>query len=264
MEGIIQSSFETLADYQRLSIEPLNQSQIIFFLRNKNFFICPKNQEMISRKHSSLIDRMLGYKIKENERDMVKKAQALLPQGDYTNLGPTIHCGIQTWVGLDPSTLQTPYNELFNLLKKLKIKNELIIDLGAAYGRMGIIVETQFKEARFTGFEAAKERVKMGQDVYEHLQFKRARLWEQDIFLDSFSLPKADVFFIYDYGFKDHILKTLNQCEQVAQEKNIRIVARGILTQGLIKKHHPWLEIIDQGSGQEKYIIYQSRNNYVC
>lgn len=264
MEGTIQSSFETLADYQRLSMSPLNQSQIIFFLRSKNFFISPKNQEMISRQHSSFIDRMLGYEIKENERDMVKKAQALLPQGDYTNFGPSIHGGIQTWVGLDASTLQTPYSELFNILKKLKIKDELIIDLGAAYGRMGIIVETQFKSARFIGFEAAKERVKMGQDVYEHLKFKRARLWEQDIFQDSFSLPKADVFFIYDYGFKDHILKTLDQCEHVAYEKNIRIVARGLLTQGLIKNNHPWLEMIDQGSGQEKYIIYQSRNNYVC
>ena len=126
---------------------------------------------------SSEIDTIIGFKINEIEGNLLSKARVLRPQGNMDSFGEVLHQGHQTWVGLDPQTLNTPYHELVEMCDFLKPKeDELVIDLGASYGRLGIVLSHLYPGTHFIGYELVSERVHEGNEVFMRLQMKNSKL----------------------------------------------------------------------------------------
>lgn len=135
--------------------------------------------------------------------------------------------------------LLTPYSELFDLCSKLTLDpGSRIVDLGAGYGRLGFILGDHYPEVNFLGLEIVPERVEEGNLCLARRRCTRAELLVQDLTSDDFTLPEADVYFLYDYGKVAHIRKTLNQLDA---GQRFTLVARGKGVRSLISHEFPWL-----------------------
>ena len=226
-------------------------------MRQADFWAAPKHNEQIARQHSLLLDKILGLDIKGVEEELVRAGRAKLPEGSFEYWGPALHHGSQTWVGLDAQTLNTPYSVLWRLCDLLQLKGERVVDLGAAHGRLGAVMQFHAPAARFLGLEYVPERVAEANRMYLRWRCEHARCEVQDLFAPGFALPEAEVYFIYDYGRHDHINATLGQIGAEAARRPIRLVARGQATNKLIADHHPWAEPLYQGVQEERFTIYR-------
>ncbi len=225
-------------------------------LSKKEFYQAPGPDREIREEHSRKIDELLGFEIPRIERTLLDEAMELFPGGNMQTWGHALHDGNQTWVGLDHQVLQTPYDELLEMALELNpLKEEYWIDLGAGYGRMGLLLHFLYPHVRFDGFELVKERVLEGQRIFDKFECHKARLLEQDLFAKEFSLPDADVYFLYDYGKVNHIRHTLKQIEEKAMTRNFKIIARGRGSRSLIDHEHPWLAV-KPVKHYENYAIY--------
>jgi hypothetical protein len=257
LELFPRTEFKSLSDFQRLEGVSLSIADKKRLVNYADFFQTPKANDVIRRQHANMVDKILGFRVKYIEEMLVAEARGFEPEGSHETWGPTLHNGVQTWVGLELQTLQTPYSEILRILQLLKIKPyQHIIDLGAAYGRMGVVIGGLYIKNTFTGYEYVKARVDEGSRVYKELGFSRVQLIAQDLFAKDFELPQADVYFIYDYGQVEHIDYTLKQIAQVAQKRPIKVVVRGKFTKRIIADRHPWLELKYEGKLEELFSIY--------
>jgi hypothetical protein len=254
-----RKEFQSLGDFQRLDRLSLSLEERRQLSQTPQFFNLQKSHEIISHEHSQIIDRILGFRMKYVEEMLVAEASAFDPNGSHDSWGPLMHKGVQTWVGLDLVTLQTPYSEMAQIFSLLKLRPyQQVIDLGAAYGRMGALIGGLYPKALFTGYEYVKARVDEGNRVYRELGLTNCQLVEQDLFDREFHLPEADLYFIYDYGQVEHINHTLNQIHTLAKKRPVRLIVRGKYTRQIIDAHHPWLDVAYEGKRSGSYVIYQA------
>lgn len=203
------------------------------------------------------IDRYFGLQVNEIEESLYHAAKALRPEGDLSNLGHVLHQGHQTWVGLAPETLQTPYRELVRVCELLQPNaSDLMVDLGAGYGRLGIVLNHFYPDVLFEGYELVPERVAEGNRVFEQFNCDKARLHTQDLTASDFVIPQASFYFIYDYGKVAHIRETLKQIEKFTEKGSFKVIARGKGTRSIIEHEHPWLSQINPVIHEENFSIY--------
>lgn len=213
-------------------------------ISGKDFFKAPDSSPEAREVHSRLVDDLLGFEILRIEMELLEEARELYPQGNLQTWGHSLHEGNQTWVGLDHQVLQTPYDELLEMASLLNpLDEEFWIDLGAGYGRLGLMLNFLYPHVRFEGYEYVSDRVREGQRILEKYQCSKARLLEQDLQAPEFSLPDANVYFVYDYGKVSHIRHTLKQIEEKALSLKFKLIARGRGTRSLIEHEHPWLTV---------------------
>lgn len=209
------------------------------------------------REHAEELDKLLDVDVLKIEQELLRRAQALSPEGSHKTWGQALHHGNQTWVGLSHQTLQTPYLELKEMCDFLNpAPGTKVIDLGAGYGRMGIVLKLFYPEVHFLGHELVKERVDEGERILRKYGCDKAQLEVQDIANQEYSLPEAEFYFIYDYGTIAHLRKTLAQLEEVAKVKNFKLVARGKGIISLILYEHPWLSQVYDPIHREQYSIF--------
>lgn len=259
LEFFPRTEFKSLSDFQKLESNQLSLKDKRSLAHYQDFYTTPKANDVIRRQHSNMVDKILGFRVKYIEEMLVAEARGFEPEGSHETWGPSLHKGVQTWVGLDLQTLQTPYSECLRILQLLKIKPyQHVIDLGAAYGRMGIIIGGLYIKNIFTGFEYVKARVDEGNRVFEELGFQRSVLHEQDLFDPLFELPEADIYFIYDYGQVEHIDHTLKQIRAISQKRPVKVVVRGKFTKRIIADKHEWMDVLYEGRNEELFTIYSA------
>jgi hypothetical protein len=259
LELFPRTEFKSLSDFQRLVHSSLSLADRKRLVHYQDFFQGPKANDVIRRQHANMVDKILGFRVKYIEEMLVAEARGFEPDGSHETWGPKLHQGVQTWVGLDLQTLQTPYSECLRILQLLKIRPyQHVIDLGAAYGRMGIVLGGLFIKNSFTGYEYVKARVDEGNRVFKELGLHRCQLFEQDLFDPSFELPEADIYFIYDYGQVEHINHTLKQIEAIAHKRPVKVVVRGKFTKRIIADKHLWLDQKYEGKLEELFSIYSA------
>jgi precorrin-6B methylase 2 len=257
LELFPRTELKSLSDFQRLGAHALSLADRKRLVRSIEFYEAPKSNDIIRRQHANLVDRILGLRIKYTEEMLVAQARGFDPEGSHETWGPLLHQGVQTWVGLDLQTLQTPYSECLRILQLLKLRPyQHVVDLGAAYGRMGIVIGGLFIKNSFTGYEFVSSRVEEGNRIYKELGFEKCQLITQDLFHKDFELPEADVYFIYDYGQVEHIDHTLKQIEDIAQKRPVQVVVRGKFTNQIIAHRHQWLDLKYEGKLEEFFSIY--------
>ena len=194
-----------------------------------------------AKEHARQVDQWLGFNCQEIENQIQKQERTKENQ--------------ELWVGLDVQSLQTPYIELRNLLRKLEIKeNELVVDLGCAYARLAHVMKAHYPHAKYLGLEIVKERVLEAQRVLGICQSQT--IIQQD--LNQSVPPIAEHYFLYDYGSNAAISKTLNDLLEISRHKKIQVIGRGKASRSLIHRDHPWLCEVQTPQHFETYSIYKS------
>ncbi len=234
---------KTLDDYRELAQNSDVSTQN--YVEKNDFFSYPLDDYQDSQLHSAMIDSILGIDVIDTEKGMRQKAQKLQGAGTVESWSAALHDGSLTWVGLNPAQLQTPYAELLELIEELgPEENDHFIDLGAGYGRLGILLGKLYPKCVFTGYEMAGERVDVGNESYVGLGLNNSKLFQKNIASESFKLPVADFYFIYDFGNLPDMKKLLAKLEVLAEEKRkFTVIARGRGINSLIQQTAPWLSV---------------------
>lgn len=200
-------------------------------------------------KDSALIDRDLGLRVEEVERLLLDRARELSPLGSHHTWGSLLHGGNQTWVGLHPESIQTPYSELFQMCSHLELNSgDHVVDFGAGYGRLGVLIGRAYPGVSFHGIEFVPERVAEGKRVFPELH-----LTVGDLTAPEFFPEPADHYFIYDFGKVPHIRRLLAQLSELADRKKFTITGRGKGIRSLIAHEFPWLTA---SYSEENFSIY--------
>lgn len=185
---------------------------------------------------SQNIDKLLGFRVHEIENALLERALIKDPLGNHHSWGAALHSGNQTWVGLHPESIQTPYDELLRICEKLNLKSgERVIDFGAGYGRLGIVISKFYPGVEFLGIEYVSERVIEGKRV-SGLNLIQGDLTHPDFFPED-----ADHYFIYDFGKIPHIRDLLNKLSVIADRKKFTVAGRGKGIRALIAHEFHWL-----------------------
>lgn len=252
--------FQSLADFQNMIQRGASHEEVLNSLMDHDFFKSPKTNTAFKLQHSKYIDKILDFRVSFVEEMLVYEASGFDPDGNHETWGPKLHEGVQTWVGLDNETLQTPYCDIYRILALLKLRPyQEVVDLGAAYGRIGVIMGGLYPKNFFTGYEFVKERVNEGNRVFAKYGFKNSKLLSVDLGSPQFSLPLADVYFIYDFGKVEDILKTLKEIEGLSARRPIRVVVRGKWTREIIENQFSSFELLHEGRLEKPFQIFSVR-----
>lgn len=194
------------------------------------------------QEHSRELDKKFGFNVERIESELISKAKEIQPDGDKSSWGKAMHEGNQTWVGLNPDQLQTTYGEFHEICVLFDFQDiKKIIDLGAGYGRLGLVCSAFSREIEFEGYEFVQERVEEGNRVLKEQGLENCVLLQQDLSDEGFSPPVADIYFIYDFGRIEQIDSILHKIKELAYGRKVSVVARGRGTQSIIWNNHPWL-----------------------
>ena len=165
----------------------------------------------------------------------------------------------QFWYGLDVQSMQTPYSEILEYIEFIKPKpHDTWVDLGAAYGRMGLVLAAFEPQVQFIGYEFVQKRVDEGNRIFQRLGLTSAVLRQADLARDNFLMPKAELYFLYDFGSKDDIYKVLEKLRLKAQSHQIQIIARGRGVRNWILMDFPWLYDVKPPQHFKTWSYFQS------
>jgi len=181
--------------------------------------------------HSKNIDLLLGFQCEAIEKALSQDKDSFL--NSHEN---------QYWYGLDSQSLQTPYSEIVDMIECVKPKSgDSWVDLGAGYGRMGLVLSVLAPETKFLGFEFVANRVAEGVRIYKKWNLNLAKLSETNLADRQFELPEADVYFVYDFGSRQDFDRLLEKMGAMARQKEITLIARGRGVRNWIMMDYPWL-----------------------
>lgn len=194
-------------------------------------------------------DKRLGFETLKIEEELYQKDPN---DNEYES---------RAWMGLPFQTLQTPYSEILAALEKFK-KNkripERVIDFGAAYGRVGLIVKLLFPNAGFLGLEMVKERVEEARRVYKNLGLDPEWLQTKDILDPEFEIPRADIYFLYDFSDPADIKIILNKLSDIFFKEEFFLIAKGKAVNSLIQHKYPQFFASHGRCWLEHAVIYSS------
>lgn len=189
---------------------------------------------------SARIDALLGVRLEETE-DRLRGRVGDLRGG---------------WTRLSPQAFQTPYPELAEMVRLFtEVRPLRWLDLGAAYGRLGLVLSLLRPEDEFLGIEHLEERVTEGNRVLAAAGAGRARLRAEDVLAGE--LPDFDVAFLFDFSDPAEVSLLLERLRERAREKPFAIFGRGRGTRHLIEDRHPWLSQVEEPLRAPHWTLYR-------
>jgi Methyltransferase small domain len=201
-----------------------------------------------AQEHSKLVDEWLGL-----NTELVESGLALR-NPNYSGAREEQH-----WIGLPTQTLLTPYTEIRFILSCLQPQaGDRIVDLGAGYGRMGFVIARHYPDVSFIGYEVVDERVAEGNRVLKFHSNPSVELFTADLSLKDFVPADAEFYFLYDFGSREAISKTLNDLREIAKHRSITVVGRGRASRDAIERSEPWLSQVNEPRHFEHFSIYRS------
>jgi hypothetical protein len=196
---------------------------------------------------SELIDGKLGYQMSQVE-ELISNGKCEFDIREK-----------QLWIGLDIQSLQTPYSEIIEMIDLLKPKRgDFWVDLGAGYGRMGVVLSLICDEVQFYGYELEKLRVEEADRIYSLLNLQNAQMYCVDVAAADFELPDADLFFAYDFGSKADVDIVLEKLKEKSKYRSINVIARGRDIKNWIMMEHPWLSEVNSPIHRENWSLFVS------
>lgn len=201
--------------------------------------------------HASLVDAWLGLQVEPIEHKLVHERPLVST--------PTQTTERNYWVGLPVRSMLTPYTEIRTILARLNPKpGSTLIDLGAGYGRMAFVIGRHYPQVNFIGYEVIEARVRESHRCLTSWNYPLVQMQQADLAAADFKLPNADYYFIYDYGSREAISKTMNDLKTVAQSRAIKVIGRGGLSRNIIDRENPWLSQVHAVEHFHHYSIYNS------
>lgn len=227
---------------------------MLLFDDQNPFPLLPENSYSYedSKKHAAQVDLWLGLHAEYVEQKiMLNKKYA---QEKYqSSMMP------EYWSGLAVQTLQTPYTEIREIIERLAPKpGQTIVDLGSGYGRMGHVIGKHYPHVNFVGYEYVEERVQESQRCLGIHYYPNVSIKREDLSSAEFRPMVADYYFMYDFGSRPAIEKTLADLQNIAINQKITVVGRGRNTRDTIERRHPWLGEVNAPEHRPQYSIYRS------
>ncbi len=202
--------------------------------------------------HSAQVDQWLGLHAEYVE-------QKILANRKYADEKYQSPMMPEYWSGLAVQTLQTPYTEIREMIERIMPqKNETIVDLGSGYGRMGHVIGRHYQDVQFVGYEYVEERVQESQRCLQIHYYPNVKIERADLSLPEFTPITANYYFMYDFGSRPAIEKTLLDLQKIARTQPITIIGRGRNTRDTIERRHPWLSEVNPPQHYPQYSIYRS------
>lgn len=193
------------------------------------------NRGIHPRLHAKELDKFLGYKITKIENKLVQKYRAYDNHSDETNRKRHFS-GAQAWIGLHPQILQTPYCEILSALSLFQGQRiNRVVDIGAGYGRVGLISSTLFPEAQFLGYEIVKPRQREGQRVFEKYNLENCDIAHKNVLSEDFELPQAEIYFLYDFSREEDVSKLLKILSSRIRKYSFSLIVSGDRVTKLLK-----------------------------
>ena len=216
------------------------------------------SDQLNPRQFSQNLDKELGYKISQIEKKLLKKYRAFNKTIDNSNKKKHF-AGTETWIGLHPQVLQTPYSEIihfFSYLKETSVKS--IVDFGAGYGRIGIVLNALYPGAHFLGFEVVKDRSDEAQRVFDLLGLASCEVRNTNILDEDFIIPTADVYFIYDFSDPHDLRVILKKLSKKLYKEPFFLVAKGEGIRSLIQLKYSEFWNCNGVVHEENWSLYSS------
>lgn len=206
-----------------------------------------------AQKHAERVDGWLGLQTTQIE-------SALYERGCMARAPNSSRDHQQLWIGLATQNLLTPYVEIRRILHRLNPQpGDTVVDLGAAYGRIGFVMGRHYPQVRFVGYEFVGERLRESQKCLQKFKFSNVRMEHADLSAPGFMPEEAGFYFIYDYGKPAAIEKTLHDLRKIASRRPIKIVARGqTIQQSIASRHTSWLKKVGTAESNGRSSIYLS------
>ncbi len=150
--------------------------------------------------------------------------------------------------------VQSGYSTILLSLHSIEAKpNSKIIDLGSGYGRVGLVYALLRPDIDFTGYEYVPHRVDVSNSASESLGLQDSLNYlVQDLSLQSFKIPDADFYYLYDPFSKETYYYVLKQIVEVSKRRDVTVVTKGNARNWLvdISNENSWRApvIIDNGN----------------
>jgi hypothetical protein len=197
-----------------------------------------------SKAHAAQADTYFGYQIESVEQ----RVQELKNTAALENL--------ETWTHLNPQFFLTSYLELRALVHLLNPPvGSTIVELGCAYARLGLVCHLYRPDLRYIGIEAVAERCHEARRVLSNHGAKHAVIECSNLASADVSLPKADIYFMYDMGTEQDV----SLCLQKLQRKKFsHLIARGSRCRKWIETHRKDLEVLNPPGRTPNFSVYVS------
>ncbi len=203
-----------------------------------------------AKEQATRLDEQFGFKCKIIEEKLFNQLQP--PANNFEN--PQ-----EFWIGLDIQSLQTPYSEIVEMINFLNPNpGDLWLDLGAAYGRMGLILGLLRPMVQFTGYEFIQQRVDEGNRVLKLWKCHLSEIKQADISSDDFELERSDLYFLYDFGSKKAVYRILEKLRTIAAKRPIRVIARGRGVRNWLMVDFPWISQVHQPQHFKNWSLFCS------
>lgn len=197
--------------------------------------------------HSEQVDTWLGLQTQSIETRLRDQATGASASNQ------------ELWIGLPVQSLLTPYTEIREILELLApAPGTHVVDLGAGYGRMGFVMGRHFPEVTFTGYEFVAERVEEANRCLVPWNYSQVRILPADLSDPGFQPAPADFYFLYDFGSRAAVEKTLEDLKSIARTRSITVVGRGRRSRDAIERRHPWLSGVVAPQHHGTFSIYRS------
>ena len=213
------------------------------------------------RHYSKKLDRILGFDIPKLEQKLLQRYRAYYKKTDISNNKKHFE-NTQAWIGLHPQVLQTPYSEIYHFLSLLqKFKPQKIVDFGAGYGRVGIVMNALYPQASFIGYEIVDIRIKEARRMFKLCGLDNCEIIKQNILDESFVIPSASIYCIYDFSFPEDLEIILKKLSALILTERFFIVAKGDSVQTIIKSKFPEFYANKRFAHGKQWSIFSSFKN---
>jgi tRNA/tmRNA/rRNA uracil-C5-methylase (TrmA/RlmC/RlmD family) len=122
--------------------------------------------------------------------------------------------------------VQTSYSSILLALDRANVaKDARILDLGSGYGRVGFVLGLLRPDIHFTGIEYVDHRVKDSREVAARAGLSRTEFLTED--LNTFIVPEADVYYMYDPFSRGTYGLVLEQLIDYGKTRPVTIITKG-------------------------------------
>lgn len=198
------------------------------------------------------IDDALGFLVFKIEKELLDS------HGHFKNLNKKSPYKSETWVGLEPKMLQTPYPEIQEFTRRLiEYGCKDFVDFGAAYSRLGVVLNALLSDFSYSGYELVPERVQDSLRVFRENNFKNYKIYQENI-LHKTKIPQADAYFIYDFSTLNEQRIVLDLFSKKMYTDRFFLVARGHGVRSLIQNKYREFYACHGAIHRDNYSIYSS------
>lgn len=125
--------------------------------------------------------------------------------------------------------VQTSYSSLLIALDEIAPPTGgQFIDLGSGYGRVGLVIGLVRPDLHFIGYEYVGHRVEVSNQCAQRLLIDdKVHFIEQDLAAKDFSIPPADVYYLYDPFTQKTYQHVFGRLREIGKSRSIAIVTKG-------------------------------------